>query len=107
MEKKKKVGEETNLRMVIINKEKCKPKKCGQECKRYCPLNMQGKQCVTVEATSKICSIAEVMCVGCGMCTKKCPFNALTVVNLPKDLTKDVSHRFGPNTFKLHRLPTP
>ena len=29
MEKKKKVGEETNLRMVIINKEKCKPKKCA------------------------------------------------------------------------------
>ena len=47
------------------------------------------------------------MCVGCGMCIKKCPFNALTIVNLPKDLSKDVSHRFGPNSFKLHRLPTP
>ena len=43
MQKKKRLGEETNLRMVIINKEKCKPKKCGQECKRYCPINMQGK----------------------------------------------------------------
>eukprot|EP00828_Plagiopyla_frontata_P047614 TRINITY_DN884_c0_g1_i2.p2 TRINITY_DN884_c0_g1~~TRINITY_DN884_c0_g1_i2.p2 ORF type:complete len:604 (+),score=86.97 TRINITY_DN884_c0_g1_i2:1942-3753(+) len=95
------------LRMVIINKEKCKPKKCGQECKRYCPINMQGKQCVSVEVTSKMCSIAEVMCVGCGMCIKKCPFNALTIVNLPKDLSKDVSHRFGANSFKLHRLPTP
>jgi ATP-binding cassette subfamily E protein 1 len=38
---------------------------------------------------------------------KKCPFNAISIVNLPDELEKDCSHRFGPNTFKLYRLPTP
>jgi ATP-binding cassette subfamily E protein 1 len=38
---------------------------------------------------------------------KKCPFKAISIVNLPDELEKDCSHRFGPNTFKLFRLPTP
>ena len=32
------------------------------------------------------------------------------IINLPKDLERDTTHRYGPNTFKLHRraaLPTP
>ncbi len=30
----------SKLRIAIINAEKCKPKKCGLECKRACPINM-------------------------------------------------------------------
>jgi len=29
------------------------------------------------------------------------------IINLPKDLEKETTHRYGPNSFKLHRLPTP
>lgn len=38
---------------------------------------------------------------------QKCPFEAIQIINLPKDLDKDTTHRYGPNTFKLHRLPVP
>jgi ATP-binding cassette subfamily E protein 1 len=51
--------------------------------------------------------ISEMLCSGCGICVKKCPFKAISIVNLPDELEKDCSHRFGPNTFKLFRLPTP
>jgi ATP-binding cassette subfamily E protein 1 len=51
--------------------------------------------------------IVEALCSGCGICVKKCPFNAISIVNLPDELEKECSHRFGPNTFKLYRLPTP
>lgn len=51
--------------------------------------------------------IVEALCSGCGICVKKCPFNAISIVNLPDELEKDCTHRFGPNTFKLYRLPTP
>jgi ATP-binding cassette subfamily E protein 1 len=51
--------------------------------------------------------IVESLCSGCGICVKKCPFNAVSIVNLPDELEKECSHRFGPNTFKLYRLPTP
>ncbi len=51
--------------------------------------------------------IVESLCTGCGICVKKCPFKAISIVNLPDELEKECSHRFGPNTFKLFRLPTP
>jgi ATP-binding cassette subfamily E protein 1 len=51
--------------------------------------------------------IVESLCTGCGICVKKCPFKAISIVNLPDELEKDCSHRFGENSFKLFRLPTP
>lgn len=63
--------------------------------------------CIEVTPVSKICFISEGMCIGCGMCVKKCPFNAIKIINLPKGLGNDVTHRYGANSFKLHRLPTP
>lgn len=51
--------------------------------------------------------IVEALCSGCGICVKKCPFSAISIVNLPDELEAECSHRFGPNTFKLYRLPTP
>jgi len=51
--------------------------------------------------------IVETLCTGCGICVRKCPFKAISIVNLPDELEKDCSHRFGPNTFKLFRMPTP
>lgn len=61
--------DESEYRLAIINKDKCKPNKCGLECKRKCPINMQGKNCVVVEKTSKFSTISEMMCIGCGICT--------------------------------------
>jgi len=51
--------------------------------------------------------ISEVLCVGCGICIKKCPYKAISIVNVPDELQKDCSHRFGPNAFKLFRIPVP
>jgi energy-coupling factor transporter ATP-binding protein EcfA2 len=38
---------------------------------------------------------------------QKCPFDAIMIINLPKNLEKETTHRYGPNSFKLHRLPIP
>ena len=29
------------------------------------------------------------------------------IINLPMDLGNQTVHRYGPNSFKLHRLPVP
>lgn len=39
--------------------------------------------------------------------SKKCPFEAISIINLPSNLEKDTTHRYSANSFKLHRLPTP
>ncbi|KAK3000072.1 hypothetical protein RJ639_023135, partial [Escallonia herrerae] len=65
------------------------------------------KLCIEVTSTSKISFISEELCTGCGLCVKRCPFGAIDIINLPKDLDKDTIHRYGANTFKLHRLPMP
>ncbi|AIF69035.1 ATPase [Palaeococcus pacificus DY20341] len=49
--------------------------------------------------------IQEASCTGCGICIHKCPFNAITIVNLPEELDKDCVHRYGVNAFVLYRLP--
>jgi len=51
--------------------------------------------------------ISEILCTGCGICVKKCPFKALSIINLPDELQEECTHRFGPNSFKLFRLPVP
>ncbi|MCQ2820046.1 MAG: ribosome biogenesis/translation initiation ATPase RLI [archaeon] len=98
---------ESKLRIAIINPDKCKPKKCHLECKKICPINKGGKLCVEVTTADKICAIAENLCIGCGLCVKKCPFDAIKIINLPKDIDSQTTHRFSQNSFKLHRLPYP
>ena len=57
-------------RIAIVNADKCKPKKCRQECKRSCPVVRMGKLCIEVAPTSKIAWISEELCIGCGICVK-------------------------------------
>ena len=90
-----------------MSSDKCKPQRCKQECKRSCPVVRTGKQCIEVTPQSKISFISETLCIGCGICVKKCPMGAITIINLPTNLESEVSMRFSANSFKLHRLPMP
>ncbi|MCJ1292201.1 Fe-S cluster-binding ribosome biosynthesis protein [Xylographa carneopallida] len=94
-------------RIAIVNNDKCKPKKCRQECKKSCPVVRTGKLCIEVTPESKIAFISERLCIGCGICVKKCPFSAINIINLPTNLESQVTHRYSANSFKLHRLPMP
>mmetsp|Transcript_39690 Transcript_39690/g.99359 ORF Transcript_39690/g.99359 Transcript_39690/m.99359 type:complete len:654 (-) Transcript_39690:406-2367(-) len=107
MPPKKDDEQEQLTRIAIIDDQKCKPKKCAQECQKFCPVVRMGKLCVEVTPTSKIAWISEELCIGCGICVKKCPFGAINIINLPKDMEKQTTHRYGPNSFKLHRMPMP
>lgn len=105
--KKKDQDDDRLTRVAIVNEQKCKPKKCRQECKKSCPVVRLGKECIEVAPNSKLCYISEELCIGCGICVKKCPFEAINIINLPKSLESQQTHRYGPNSFKLHRLPMP
>lgn len=94
-------------RIAIVSSDKCKPKKCRQECRKSCPVVKTGKLCIEVTPALKIAFISETLCIGCGICVKKCPFDAINIINLPTNLEAETTHRYSANSFKLHRLPTP
>ena len=95
--------------VAIVDPEKCKPNKCGLECKKNCPVVRVGKACIEVKRIDKVALIQEGLCIGstCNICTKKCPFGAINIVNLPKELKECMIHRYGDNGFALYRLPVP
>lgn len=92
------------IRIAIIDKDKCKPKKCRQECKKVCVVNQTGKVCIEIEEIAKI---NEDMCIGCNLCVSRCPFNAIKLVNLPSQLQNNLVHSYGENMFRLYKLPMP
>jgi len=91
-------------RIAVIDKDVCQPKKCGYICRRFCPKNRTGIETIKI-GEDTYPNIVEIFCVGCGLCVKKCPFKAITIVNLPDKLTKDLVHQYGVNAFRLYRLP--
>jgi len=93
-------------RVAVLDRDKCKPKRCGKLCYRFCPMIRSKVEAIKFEEDGYPV-IVESLCVGCGICVKKCPFEALHIVNLPDELEEECTHRFGPNAFKLYRLPVP
>ena len=94
-------------RIAVIDKERCNPQACGNYlCIRLCPVNKEGKECIVVGEDKKAL-IYENMCTGCGICVNRCPFNAITIVNLPDELTSKPLHQYDINSFRLYNMAVP
>ena len=94
------------MRIATVIKDRCHPKRCNQECIAYCPRVRAGDETVTIGPLGKAV-ISEELCVGCGICVHKCPFDAIRIINLPEELRDEILHQYGVNGFRLYRLPTP
>jgi ATP-binding cassette subfamily E protein 1 len=94
------------MRIAVVLKDRCQPKKCQTECLRFCPRVRGGEKTVVLDAKGKP-TIAEELCVGCGICIHKCPFGAIKIIGLPAELKGEIVHQYGENAFRLFRLPSP
>ena len=92
------------MRIAIINRDRCQPRKCSKECEYFCPPVRTGDETIVFDDGKPL--ITENLCVGCGICVRKCPFKAINITNLPEEM-EDPVHRYGPNGFALYGLPVP
>ena len=92
-------------RVAVLDEELCQPKKCGLECIVYCPVNKTGGECIIQRHEDGKAVISEELCTGCGICIKKCPFDAIVIVNLAKEIGDHKIHQYGINSFRLYHIP--
>jgi len=92
------------MRLAIVRKESCFPEKCGNLCAKLCPINRKGDDCIKIGEKA---AISEILCIGCGICQNRCPFGAISIINLPGELDKKIVHRYDGNGFVLYNLPMP
>ncbi|HEV2227060.1 MAG TPA: ribosome biogenesis/translation initiation ATPase RLI [Nitrososphaerales archaeon] len=92
-------------RVAVVDEDLCQSKKCGLECIKECPVNINGEECIVLDE-NKLALISEELCIGCGICIKVCPFDAIDILNLSEELKSDKVHQYGVNSFRLFRIPT-
>lgn len=94
-------------RVAVLDQDLCQPRKCGLECIIYCPVNKTGGECIVQRPDDGKAVISEDLCTGCTICIKKCPFDAIVIVNLAQEIGVDKIHQYGMNSFRLYKIPIP
>jgi ATP-binding cassette subfamily E protein 1 len=94
------------MRIAALIYDRCQPKKCQIECCNFCPRQRMGDELFSWDEKNKPI-IDEALCVGCGICAHKCPFEAIKIIGLPAELDSDLVHQFNAMGFRLFRIPYP
>ncbi len=94
------------MRIAVIDRDLCTREKCGYVCEKVCPVNRMGKECVVTEEEGRYPVISEQLCIGCGICVKKCPMSCISIINLKEEIGSPL-YQYGVNAFRIHGMPLP
>lgn len=95
------------MRIAVLDPDRCQPHKCSHECESFCPPVRNGVEVFGWSPDGGKPLISEALCIGCGICVHKCPFGAVSIVNVADELKSDLVHQYSLNGFRVFRLPTP
>ena len=93
-------------RVAVMDRDVCIERRCGYVCAKVCPPNRMGEECIVVEKDGIYPVFSEELCIGCGLCVKKCPVTCISIINVAQELSDPV-FQYGVNTFRLYGLPLP
>lgn len=62
---------------------------------------------IVIDPGTKKAKIDENLCIGCGICVYKCPYSAISVINLPDKWSEVIIHKYQSSGFSLFWLPQP
>ncbi len=96
------------MRIAVIKEGECQaPDGCNYICREVCPVVRQGFKDTVFARENGKAGITEELCIACGICVKRCPFDAIRVINLPDELKKETTFQYGLNTFRTYNIATP
>ena len=91
-------------RIAVIDNDKLEDMQKKKHIQSLCPINRKGDECIYFDGAKLF--IDEPLCIGCAICSNAAP-EAISIINLPKELDKDPLFRYGQNEFALYNLPIP
>ena len=96
------------MRVAVIKENECEaPDNCNYICADVCPRVREGaKETVYARENGKA-AITESLCISCGICVKRCPFDAIRIINLPDEMSKNLTFQYGINSFRTFNIATP
>lgn len=92
-------------RIAVIDRNKCIREKCGYICRNVCPPVRMGIDAIVIDEKGWPV-IDENLCTGCGICPKKCPVEAIKVINLAGEAGIPL-HQYGVNAFRIYNFAVP
>jgi ATP-binding cassette subfamily E protein 1 len=96
------------MRVAVIKESECEaPDNCNYICAEVCPRVREGAKDTVYARENGKAAITESLCISCGICVKRCPFDAIRIINLPDEMAKELTFQYGVNSFRTFSIATP
>ncbi len=96
------------MRVAVIKESECEaPDNCDYVCAAVCPRVREGFTHTVYAKENKKAAIDEDLCISCGICVKRCPFDAIRIINLPDEMARELVFQYGQNAFRTFNIASP